>query len=81
MSIVAQRRSGVLWHLWNTDYLGCGPEASDEGFILRTDQGWALHASGRRARLRDTYSSLEEAMRAGRVDRRWGARLDHHVRL
>lgn len=73
MSIVVERRSDRLWHLWNTDYGGRGVDAADEGFILRTRDGWALHESGRRGRVRGIYSTLEEAMQAGQVDRRRGA--------
>lgn len=69
MSIVIERRSDRLWHLWNTDYGGRGKDAADEGFIHRTRDGWALYEGGRQGRVRDVYSSLEEAIQAGRADR------------
>lgn len=70
MSIVAEGRNRRLWHLWNTAYLGSGADASDEGFILQTEQGWTLHAGGSAGRLRGTYATLDEAMRAAGVVRR-----------
>jgi hypothetical protein len=71
MTLMADMRSPRLWHLWNTSYR-YGSDASDEGFILRTEQGWALHQRGGRAPLRDTYPTLDDALNAAGVEQRQG---------
>ncbi len=64
MAIVARIRNDRLWHLWNTEYLACGREAADEGFILNSGQGWEVHERGRSGGVRAIYPTLSEAMLA-----------------
>jgi hypothetical protein len=68
MALVAEMQSPHLWRLWNTGY-GYGSDAADEGFILRTEDGWALHRRGGRAPLQCVYATLDDAMSAAGISR------------
>ena len=68
MTLAADMRSPHLWHLWNTQYR-YGTDAADEGFVLRTENGWALHKRGRTGRLQGTYPTLQDALTAAGVSR------------
>lgn len=69
MTLVADMRSPHLWHLWNSEY-AYGTDASNEGFIVRTEHGWALHRRGTRTRGQGVYQTLDDAFEAAGVKRR-----------
>jgi hypothetical protein len=69
MSLVADMRSPRLWQLWNSEYR-YGSDAADEGFVVRTEHGWALHRRGIRPQAQSVYDSLDEAFSAAGVERR-----------
>lgn len=69
MMLVADMRSPHLWHLWNSAY-AAGSDAADEGFIVRTDDGWALHRRGTPPVAVSTYPTLDDAFEAAGVRRR-----------
>jgi hypothetical protein len=68
MALVADMQSPHLWRLWNTTY-GYGSDAGDEGFVLRTEHGWALHRRGGQARLPSVFPTLEDALRSAGASR------------
>lgn len=69
MSLVADMRSPHLWQLWNSEY-SYGSDAANEGFVVRTEHGWALHRRGIRSHAQNVYQSLDDALHAAGVVRR-----------